>query len=237
VIHHGLSGYAESWRAAGYFEPLKDDYKLILLDARGHGESSKPHNPEAYSMKYMVGDVVAVLDQLSISKSFFWGFSLGGRVGLSTCKYAPDRFNGLIIGAMGADEWDTEPSKNRRKEMISFFSKGNESIVKEMEEESGGNISDQDQRYYTELDTDAMIAILNCNEHLGYEEFLPNNQIPTLLYCGDRDYYYPSAKRCSEIMPNSKLVTLPRLDHGEAFDRVDIVLPHTIEFLEKVSAQ
>lgn len=99
VIHHGLSGYADSWRAAGYFEPL-EDYRLILLDARGHGESSKPHSPEDYAMKHMVGDVVAVLDQLGIDKSFYWGFSQGGRVGLSTCKYAPERFSGLIIGAI-----------------------------------------------------------------------------------------------------------------------------------------
>ena len=133
---------------------------------------------------------------------------------------------------MGADEWDTESSKNRRKEMISFFSRGNEAIVKEMEAESGGNISDQDRKYYTELDTDAIIAILKCNEHLGYEEFLPKNRIPTLIYCGDLDYYYPSAKRCQEIMPNSQLVTLPGLDHGDAFDRVDLVLPLVLKFLE-----
>jgi len=234
VIHHGLSGYAESWRAAGYFEPL-EDYKLILLDARGHGASGKPHSPDDYAMKYMAGDVVAVLDQLGVDKSFYWGFSLGGRVGLSLCKYAPERFSGLIIGAMGADEWDTEASVNRRKDMISFFKGGNEGIIKEMEEASGGKISDQDRKHYNEIDVDAMISILKCNEHLGYEEFLPKNRIPTLLYCGDKDYYYPSAKRCTEIMPNSELVTLPELDHGEAFDRVDLVLPHAIKFLEKAS--
>ena len=234
VIHHGLSGYADSWRAAGYFEPL-EDFKLILLDARGHGESSKPHSPESYSMKHMVGDVVAVLDQLGVDKSFYWGFSLGGRVGLSVCKYAPDRFSGLVIGAMGADEWDTEASMNRRKDMISFFSRGNEAIINEMEETSGGGLSDQDRKHYSELDVDAIISILKCNEHIGYEEFLPKNRIPTLIYCGDMDYYYPSAERCEEIMPNSRLITLPGLDHGEAFDRVDLVLPLAYKFLEEES--
>lgn len=233
IIHHGLSGYADSWRAAGYFEPLKD-YKLILLDARGHGKSSKPHSPEHYSMEYMVGDVVAVLDKLNIDKSFYWGFSLGGRVGLSTCKYAPDRFTRLIIGAMGTDEWDTEASMNRRKEMITFFSRGNEAIIKEMES-TGEDFSDQDREHYEELDVEAILAILRCNEHLGYETFLPKNQVPTLIYCGDLDYYYPSAKRCVEIMPNSQLVTFPGLDHGEAFNRVDLVLPQVIKFLEKES--
>jgi pimeloyl-ACP methyl ester carboxylesterase len=234
VIHHGLTGYAESWRAAGYFEPLQENYKLILLDARGHGESSKPHNPEDYSMKHMVGDVVAILDQLCVDKSLYWGYSLGGRVGLSLCKYAPDRFSGLIIGAMGADEWNTEASMNRRKEMVSFFSKGKEAIIKEMEEASDGNFSDQDRKHYNELDVEAMKAILTCNDHLGYEEFLPKNQIPTLIYCGDMDYYYPSAKRCSEMMPESKLVTLPGLDHDDAFSEVNLVLPHVLKFLKSI---
>ena len=119
--------------------------------------------------------------------------------------------------------------------MVSYFSRGNEAIIKEMEEASGGKISDQDRKHYNELDADAMLAILNCNEHLGYEEFLPRNRIPTLIYCGDMDYYYPSAKRCTEIMPNSELVTLSGLDHGAAFNRVDLVLPHAIKFLEKAS--
>ena len=39
----------------------------------------------------------------------------------------------------------------------------------------------------------------------GYREFLPHNKIPTLLYCGDKDSYYESAKECAEIIPNSSL--------------------------------
>ena len=95
VMHHGLSGYAESWITAGYFEPLTE-HKLILLDARGHGQSSKPDTSEQYSMKHMTGDVVAVLDKLNIDKTLY-------------CARA----------------------------MISFFSRGNEAIVEEMEKESG----------------------------------------------------------------------------------------------------
>ena len=234
VIHHGLSGYPESWRAAGYFEPLKEHYKLILLDARGHGKSSKPHRPEDYSMKSMVGDVTAVLDDLGHEKAFFWGFSLGGRVGLATGKYAPDRFTALVIGGMGADEWDAEASKNRRSGMIEYFAMGNDAIIRDMEKTSGKPLSEQDRRHFSDLDIDAVTAILRNDEHLGFEEFLPRVKTPTLLYCGDKDYYYSWAKRCVEIMPNARLVSLPGQDHGGAFDRVDLVLPHVLRFLGTV---
>jgi pimeloyl-ACP methyl ester carboxylesterase len=235
MIHHGLSGYPGSWRAAGYLEPLKEKHELILLDARGHGKSSKPCRPEDYAMEKMVGDVVAVLDHLGYEKAHFHGYSLGGRVGLATGRYAPDRFSALIIGGMGADEWDTEVSKNRRNELIEYFSRGSEAIIREMEA-GGGSLSEQDLKHYRELDVDAVTAILRLNEHLGYEEFLPNVKAPTLLYCGDKDYYYPSARRCAEIMPNAGFVSLPGVDHGGGFDRVELVLPHVLKFLEKVGS-
>jgi pimeloyl-ACP methyl ester carboxylesterase len=236
MIHHGLSGYPGSWRAAGYLEPPKEKHELILLDARGHGKSSKPHRPQDYTMEKMVGDVVAVLDHLGYEKAHFHGYSLGGRVGLATGKYAPDRFSALIIGGMGVDERDTEAGKNRRIELIDYFSRGSEAIIREMKDESGGRLSEQDRRHYMELDMDAVTAILRLNEHLGYEEFLPKVKTRTLLYCGDKDYYYPGAKRCAEIMPNVRLVSLPGVDHGGGFDRVDLVLPLVLSFLEEVDS-
>src|SRR5512136_1562042 len=120
LIHHGLSGYVGSWREAGYLKALKEHYQVILPDVRGHGKSSKPHRPEYYVMEKMVGDVTAVLDDLGDEKALYWGYSLGGRVGLATGKYAPNRFNALVIGGMGLDELDTEASMNRRSGMIDY---------------------------------------------------------------------------------------------------------------------
>jgi len=58
-------------------------------------------------MKCMVGDVVAILDDLGIDKAIFWGYSMGGSVGLATGKYAPERFSALIIGGNGLSEKDS----------------------------------------------------------------------------------------------------------------------------------
>jgi pimeloyl-ACP methyl ester carboxylesterase len=133
---------------------------------------------------------------------------------------------------MGPDEQDTEASKNQRKGLIDFFNMGNDAVIKEMEKESGKPLTEQDRRHYSELDLDAVTAVIRNNEHLGYEEFLPRVKTPTLLYCGDKDYFYPSANKCVKIMPNARLIPLPGLDHGGGFDRVDLVLPHVQRFLD-----
>jgi len=62
VMLHGLSDSQWGLRALGYVEPVKERFRVILIDARGHGYSDKPHDPGAYTPALMAGDVLAVLD-------------------------------------------------------------------------------------------------------------------------------------------------------------------------------
>ena len=81
VLQHGFSGHLESWYEPGYVDALQQDYRLILIDARGHGASDKPHDPEAYVLQRRVDNIVAVLDHLDIPKAHFlairWAAGLG----------------------------------------------------------------------------------------------------------------------------------------------------------------
>lgn len=57
VLQTGLSGRIENWRSLGYVSALRDDYRLILIDARGHGQSDKPHDEASYAFDRVVADV------------------------------------------------------------------------------------------------------------------------------------------------------------------------------------
>jgi pimeloyl-ACP methyl ester carboxylesterase len=70
----------------GYVDALKDDYQLILVDMRGHGQSDKPADPAAYAAETQVGDIVTILDELGIDKAHFYGYSLGARLGWTMCR-------------------------------------------------------------------------------------------------------------------------------------------------------
>ena len=50
VMQHGFTDSIETWYELGYVDTLKHDYRLILVDARGHGHSDKPRTPDAYEM-------------------------------------------------------------------------------------------------------------------------------------------------------------------------------------------
>jgi pimeloyl-ACP methyl ester carboxylesterase len=51
--------------------------RAITLDARGHGESDKPHDPAAYADDAMVRDAQALLDHLGIDRVDVCGYSMG----------------------------------------------------------------------------------------------------------------------------------------------------------------
>ena len=97
VLYHGLTGSGERWRDTGYVASLSDAYRLILLDARGHGLSGKPHDPAAYGRLRQAADVVAVLNELKIATARFWGHSMGGDVALTLGRHHPDRVSALIV--------------------------------------------------------------------------------------------------------------------------------------------
>jgi pimeloyl-ACP methyl ester carboxylesterase len=44
VLQHGSTSSLQAWYQNGYVEPLKPHYQPILVDARGHGASDKPHD-------------------------------------------------------------------------------------------------------------------------------------------------------------------------------------------------
>ncbi len=103
VLQHGYTDSMETWYDAGYVDGLQSSRRVILVDARGHGASDKPHDTTAYAKELQAADVVAVLRALNVSQADFWGYSMGGQIGFAMAKYARPRVRGLVIGgAAGA---------------------------------------------------------------------------------------------------------------------------------------
>ena len=231
-IHHGLGGSIKSWRDEGYIDPLAERYRLILMHARGHGKSDRPYNPEAYSNKLMADDVVAILDDLGIERAHFYGYSMGGRVGLSLCKYAPSRFSSMIIGGMGVKERDAK-SVDENLPRVNIMLQGFEALVSALEKERGRKLSEQDLAEWRSVDLKTLAAVNSLEDIIGFEEYLPLVDVPMLFYAGTSDRFYSYARRGAEMMSDAKFVSIPDLDHESGFNRSDLVLPHVLQFLDE----
>ena len=73
---------------------LADEYRLILVDNRGHGGSPSPAGP--YTIADLGSDVLELLDTLAIERVGFVGLSIGGMIGLWLAAQAPARLTGLV---------------------------------------------------------------------------------------------------------------------------------------------
>lgn len=241
ILQHGLAGTHLDWiRGADYVGALRDRYHVIALDARGRGKSDKLYAPEEHSMEHMVGDVTAVLDDVGLEKVHFWGYSMGGRVGLAAGVYAPDRLSSLIIGGAGLTEIDSEDTieicRNFRREYekrVPIYDQGRDAARAYLKETMDKDTDPYMIDRWLNADPRALIAYCSYQENIGLKEILPTLNLPCLLYVGDKDTErYSRVIECAEIMQNAVFVSLPGLDHGGAFRRKDIVLPHVLKFLE-----
>lgn len=229
VLQHWSLATLESWYDYGYVTALKDDYQLILLDARGHGASDKPHRPDAYELKNRVEDIVAILDDLGIAKAQYFGYSMGGWIGFGVARYAPDRFRSLIIG--GQHPYAQNMDDLRQLVRIGVEN-GPEALVATWEE-NFGILPVETRERMLGYDYEALLVLAQDRESL--EVVLPTMRMPCLLYAGEMDEVHPLAKESAKLIPNGIFVTLPGLDHVEALMQSDEVLPHAKRFLEAVS--
>jgi pimeloyl-ACP methyl ester carboxylesterase len=225
VLQHGFAGKAKNWYLAGYVDALKPYYRLILVDARGHGESDKLYDPAAYTLPLHVGDVVAVLDALNLRSAHFWGYSMGGWIGFGMAKYAPHRVDAMLIGgqhpyARRLRAATSPDGSDPQAYFEAFFARIDEDFATLPPERRAETFAN---------DCRALAAAEQDRPSL--EDVLPTMNMPCLLYVGEADSRFPRVQACVKQMPNATFVSFPGLNHTEAFYRADMILAQVTKFL------
>jgi len=129
VMIHGFSSNLErQWKETNWVDFLKDNYKLILMDCRGHGKSDKPHDDSSY-VKKMNEDVIKLLEHLSIKKANLFGYSMGASITFQLLLNNPEIIISAILGGYVLDLMQDE--KERAKGI-----KGTKQIIEALRAES-----------------------------------------------------------------------------------------------------
>src|SRR5262245_8258961 len=82
LLVHGFASTKEvNWIYPGWVGTLTGaGFRVIALDNRGHGQSSKLYDPAAYHTSTMAEDARALLDHLGIPRADVIGYSMGARI-------------------------------------------------------------------------------------------------------------------------------------------------------------
>jgi len=99
VLLHGFPGIGYSWRhqipalaTAGY--------QVIAPDQRGYGWSDQPEGVAAYSMRALVGDVIALLDHDGLDDAVIVGHDWGALIAPWVGLWHPERVKAIALLSM-----------------------------------------------------------------------------------------------------------------------------------------
>jgi len=103
VLQHGFVADTHSnWVAPGLVGALLAAGRSVIgIDARGHGASDKPHDPDRYGETAMAADVRRVAGALALGSYDLVGYSMGAVVALLVAVEDP-RVRRLAVGGIGA---------------------------------------------------------------------------------------------------------------------------------------
>jgi len=103
VLVHGFASNKEvNWVHTGWVAALtRAGRRVIALDNRGHGRSTKLYDPAAYHSTAMAEDVRALLDHLALSCADVMGYSLGTRIAAVLALTHPGRVRSAVFGGLG----------------------------------------------------------------------------------------------------------------------------------------
>ena len=103
VLVHGFASNKEvNWVYPGWVSALtRAGRRVIALDNRGHGASTKLYDPAAYHSGIMAEDVRALIDHLGLPRADVMGYSLGARIAALLALAHPERVRAAVLGGLG----------------------------------------------------------------------------------------------------------------------------------------
>lgn len=106
VLLHGLASQSHMYDLVA--PRLAQNYRVVALDQRGHGESAKP--AAGYDFESVMADLLAFLDALKFKRAIIVGHSWGGNVALQFAATYPERVAALVLIDGGFLDIQTDPA-------------------------------------------------------------------------------------------------------------------------------
>ncbi|WP_404861964.1 alpha/beta fold hydrolase [Georhizobium sp. MAB10] len=206
LLIHGFASTAHvNWVYPGWVKTLTQaGYRTIALDNRGHGESDKPHDPDAYTASLMAGDGLALLDHLGIEQAHVFGYSMGARNSAFLAHHAPERVNRLVLGGLaaglvkGVGDW-TPIAEALLADSIDDVTHARGRMFRAFAEQ-------------TKSDRKALAACITSREELKPKQ-LSRLTMPVLVGVGTKDDIAGSPEELVAMLPNARGVDIPNRDH------------------------
>jgi 3-oxoadipate enol-lactonase len=204
---------------------LKDRFRVLGYDQRGHGETEAPAG--RYAFDTLLDDALALMDALGIPKATFAGLSMGGATALGLAERHPDRFERIVVADSPCQS--TPQSSQQWEERIAVAQKqGIEALVEPtvarwFPPETVASNPPYLDKIRAMIRATPINGFIGCAAALAahdYASAVASVKCPTLFIVGERDGATPVAMaKLHDKLSGSRFVTLPGAGHISNMDR------------------
>jgi len=218
MLSHGLATDLTMWDELT--DALKDRYRVLRYDARGHGGSAAPAGD--YTLDMLVADAVGILDAVGIERTHFAGLSMGGMVAQGLLIHHPQRIKSAVIAdSRHTTTPDFTAAWLQRAEAVR--KSGVEAIVKStVERWSSARLAERNPAVVARMT--AMVRGTSANGYCGcaaalarlnYGSRLGKIATPTLVLCGSEDHGAPpeNSRQMSAMIKGSRFLAIEQAGH------------------------
>jgi pimeloyl-ACP methyl ester carboxylesterase len=219
---HGYTGNLRNW--ALQVGAISRDFRMVSIDHRGHGESDKPTDADAYTLAQMAEDAFGVLDHLGIDECYLVGHSMGGAIAQHLVLAHPERVRALVL----MDTWSEVPRGRgvaERARLLELAETEGMAAVFEEQLRSDPLRLQQLERHPAFLAVwrqqflmTSAEAYVHCARAIGgtpsWRDELRRIDVPTQVICGENDE--PFIEACRQLhagIAGSELAWIPNAAH------------------------
>lgn len=230
VMLRGLARSMRHW--LGYEAEVAKHFKVITLDLRGIGQSTRPSTVKT-TIYDMAEDVVAVLDELGIAKAHVLGVSLGGMITLAAGLRHPGRCESLIVvNSSIAGEFTMRLTPNAIRGILTSVVRPGRKAQRLMVDNLLGVEADEERRAaitdrYSAIDrAEGIYTKTAVKQLIAAARFKPQRElkamkVPTLVVYGTDDVFVSNVNsiKLARHLPNAKLEPLAKAGHEASLDQ------------------
>lgn len=209
LIHGFASNHAVNWVNTLWVRTLTQaGYRVVALDNRGHGESQKLYDPDAYGSDIMAQDARRLLDHLGIERADVMGYSMGARISAFLALDAPERVRSVLLGGLGLHLVEGRGLPD--------------GIAEALEAEPGAPAPNPTAAAFrtfaeqTKSDLRALAACMRGSRQALSRAEVAQIEMPVLVTVGTLDTVSGSGPALAALLPNATALELPNRDHSTA---------------------
>jgi 3-oxoadipate enol-lactonase len=242
MLSHGLATDMTMWDELA--EALKDRYRVLRYDARGHGASTAPAGD--YTLDMLVADAVGILDAAGVDRTHFVGLSMGGMVGLGMLINHPKRVKSAVI-ADSRHTTQPEFTEAWLARAAAVRKGGIEAIVEStVSRWSSAGLAQRNPDVVARMD--AMIRRTSANGYCGcaaalarlnYGSRLGDIDAPTLVVCGSEDHGAPpeNTRQMHAMIRGSRFLEIEQAGHIANIEQPEVFNNAVGSFLDGIESR